>query len=274
MGVAETPEKNAMSTSIDKEDIESLENGDWIQDTCIRHIICEQLNLRPELTREGYNVVDPSWVAQWALNNFHPLEETPAFLISENCTPLRGLAIPMHVSGNHWVAIHVSFEKNTIHVYDSLKSPRYTQEIDKIMFRFAAVFRRYFQNYQALLGQVTINEEQQKVNRLSNGWYPNEPCAQQKDSVSCGIYACANVVRIMRCLPPVPVGHELSQEQLSQFRHDKAVMMKERKALGDIVFDVLVPILPEDPNDINRSTTPALRKITPPPSPPTGRDKL
>lgn len=272
MCVADSPEKIALSTSIENEDIESLENRDWIQDACIRHIICEQLNLEPELTRPGYNVVDPSWVAQWTLGGLQHPEEPPGFLIPKVGERLCGLVIPMHVYGNHWITVHISLEDNTIQIYDSSQSLHYAKEIERIVITFATEFRDYFDNFDAFI-EAKSTEQLENLNGVKCGWYPNEPCAQQDDTISCGIYTSINVVRIMRDILPLQAGQELSRAVLWKFRHDEAAMMKERKALGDIVFDA--PLSPENKHlfDAPLSNTPSFENVQLPlrPSPPADR---
>ena len=174
-----------------------------------------------------------------------------------------GLVIPMNVSGHHWVCIDVNFEYNTIKVYDSFKLLGCANEIRLAMYHFSREFEDYFFDFDALIGRKDDNEDE-----VAPGWFPDEPCAQQSDVVSCGIYTIINVVNIMRNMSPLAVGQELSPDMIAEFRYNGTIMMRERKALGDIVFDVPEPAKPVDPAEVPLPTTPSPHEVPLPPSSP------
>lgn len=167
--------------------LDTLAGNNWVDDSAVNAIVPY---FAIAATRSGRNLaVANSQTLQWWARQAADKHRAPA--TSRRELKMRNAAeilLPLHVNGNHWVAVQYTMSENTAVVFDSLPTARATLQSIEVTVTKAL---RYLKGDPALHIQVTMGHTKMR----------------QNDATECGVLMLANLACL--CGLPLSDKHDL-----------------------------------------------------------------
>ena len=181
-----SPKEQLEILPLETVDIESIRNR-WglLTDSAIFHIMFSTMD--DELRTSPFQLVEPTWLAQWALLGMNLPDKTPYFFKSNpECNVVIGLIIPFNIGSNHWTCIFVNLENNYAVLYDSNLSSVNTALAHRVMLVFYDTFKDQFRGNHDVPFRFKAATD----------------CEQQQDGSSCGVFTCRYMMDLLQGQDP------------------------------------------------------------------------